>query len=68
MQSCTFIPLAYYPEAPSTSEKLQALSFLGSFAALFPCGHCGSEFKEIMEEVFYFFISYLLHLIYFSYL
>jgi FAD-linked sulfhydryl oxidase len=43
---------AYYPESPSLSDKFHALTFVGTFAALFPCGHCGSEFKEIIESVF----------------
>lgn len=42
---------AYYPNSPSVSDQFHALAFVGTFAALFPCGHCASEFKEIIEEV-----------------
>jgi hypothetical protein len=43
---------AYYPESPSTSDQFHALAFVGTFAELFPCKHCATEFKEIIEEVF----------------
>jgi FAD-linked sulfhydryl oxidase len=42
---------AYYPDSPSLSDKFHALTFVGTFAALFPCGHCSAEFKEIIEDV-----------------
>lgn len=53
---------AYYPEIPTMSDKFHALTFVGTFAALFPCSHCSSEFKEIIESVFLCFL-YLLFIL-----
>jgi mitochondrial FAD-linked sulfhydryl oxidase len=41
---------AAYPEKPTSAEQFTAISFVKSFAKLYPCSWCGEDFQKYMER------------------
>jgi len=41
---------ASYPEKPSPQQQADARSFISSFARLYPCYWCGTDFQEWMKS------------------
>jgi hypothetical protein len=41
---------AYYPEQPSTEKREEVRSFLKSFANVYPCHHCATDFQRYIRR------------------
>ena len=41
---------AQYPETPSPALQSETKTFMQTFAKLYPCWHCGSDFQAWMAE------------------
>ncbi|KAL7749823.1 Flavin-linked sulfhydryl oxidase of the mitochondrial IMS [Sorochytrium milnesiophthora] len=41
---------AYYPDQPSAGEQQNMTTFLRSFSAIYPCGHCAEHLRGEMER------------------
>ncbi|KAK8810713.1 hypothetical protein WA158_007288 [Blastocystis sp. Blastoise] len=41
---------AYYPENPTEEDKKNAMSFIESFAQLYPCKNCAFHFQRLIKE------------------
>ena len=41
---------AYYPDEPSTAQRVAALAFINAIGVLYPCSHCREDFRAGLEE------------------